>query len=93
MTNATIEAENLNDVAAALCATRANWAQRMDGNPVLFRGADEALSMVYTRAQDMDPAAFEAYRTLTALFYVLKAVTRGHSRADIACARFARRFD
>lgn len=91
MTNATIEAENLNDVAAALCVVNMHWRETKEAGAML-RGADEALSMVYARAQEMDPAAFEAYRTLTALFYVLKALTRGHSRADIACARFARRF-
>jgi hypothetical protein len=92
-----IEAKNLNDVAAALCATRANWdacaamtAVGIDGT--LFNGTYEARSMVYGRAIDLDSEAFEAYRTLTALFYVLKAFTRGYGRADTACARFARRF-
>jgi hypothetical protein len=88
-----IEAKNLNDVAAALCATRANWGSTLtsEGN-VLFRGADEAMSMVYLRAQDLDPEAFEAYRNLTALFYALKAFTRGYERNNTAYARFARRF-
>lgn len=93
-----IQATDLNDVAAALCATRANWGSLVtnaDGD--LFRGADEALSMVYGRAQDMDPEAFEAYRNLTALFYVLKTVARGYGRSGEATSytafhRFARRF-